>query len=322
MHTASRRGPRGRRPSRFGFRCGSTRFVADHPNNPARTIEERRRQLQQRLDDAALRLAVLDQIEAYDNALLALAEGRDPKAIEADVRGLLEGLQRLPLKRVSEEVAGLVPYADVVTGVINQVDQLVRARRFRKAVKIAAPAIEAMVQALGDDAANLTAIRAELIELERDDVRGDALQLKAALDAIVATPAGSRAVREARRLERANAALALFPFKPALALAAPAAPTTRPADEADRSLVLNVEQAVLKLEELASQSRAFDKAIAAQHDALPAYREVLARWDASHRTLRQAGDQVDLDAAVELTRAVLELREAYLLAEQAADAAR
>lgn len=291
------------------------RRIADHRLNHA-SASERSRQLATRLEDIRFRLEAVELINRYDAALIALAEGRDPDAIESDVRGILTGLKSIPLAPIGRFVGEVTPYAGAISAAIDLLESAVRARRFHEAVAAAAPAITAISELLTRDAQSLAEIRTQLVMLEHDEVNADLIRLVATFSSLAASPDGWATINDQARRTRFESAIAGVRRLPPLALAEPGQP-----GQIDAAIAATVEQMIVDASGQVRRLTEIDFAVAANGEAASAYGELLATWRQAHDSLRDTSGQVDLHAARDMLKSILNVREAWMAASQATNRA-
>ena len=124
-------------------------------------------------DDVAVRLAAWRLVDAYDQALVALARGDGTAAVEAAVGDLVQGLRDFPVAAVAETAAGLAPYGAAVSQLLGLLEEELRARRFRDAVLAAEGPMRDFVGLLRKDAVLFRNYRvgrldSRFVELELD----------------------------------------------------------------------------------------------------------------------------------------------------------
>lgn len=119
-------------------------------------------------DAVTVRMEAWAVIARYNDALLAIAEGRSNAEIGNAVDGLLGALQAFPVEAVAEVGLEAVPYASAIKPVIRIVEQEIAARNFRAAVIAAAPLIERFTLLLAADTDDFWEIHSELSRLQVD----------------------------------------------------------------------------------------------------------------------------------------------------------
>lgn len=291
------------------------RRVADHPLNPA-TAGERTRQLAERLEDIDFRLDAVAVIKRYDSALIALAEGHDPKAVESDVRGMLEGIKSIPLAPIGRFVAESTPYAGAITATIDLLESAMLAKRFREALDAAVPAIASISELLVLDAHSLAEIRSQLVLLEHDDVTMDLIQMVAAFNRLAGTPDGWATMNDAARRSRFESAISGVRRLPRLNSTPPEG-----SGQVDAAIAATVEQMIIEAYDKAARLAVIDAAVTANARAAMQYHELLTKWRLAHDSLQNATGQVDVAAARDMVKSILDMREAWMAAVQATNRA-
>jgi hypothetical protein len=123
-------------------------------------------------DDALdVRLRAWDIAGEYNDALLALASGASEDEVGAAVNGLLDSLQSFPVGEVAEAAGGVVPFAPVVTNVVQMIQDDVAARRFAQAVRKASPLMHDFTELLRADAVLFRKARIALLDQQFADAQ-------------------------------------------------------------------------------------------------------------------------------------------------------
>jgi hypothetical protein len=117
-------------------------------------------------DDVAVRMRAWQVVEAYNDALTALAEGRPASEVGSAVDGLLQAIGSLPIDAVQAALKTFAPFAPDVKQVLALVQKEMAARRFARAVRAASPLIKGFLRLLLSDADNFYNVRFGLYERE------------------------------------------------------------------------------------------------------------------------------------------------------------
>jgi hypothetical protein len=291
---------------------------ADLPLKEKETISDRIAAINERQADIDARFQALEIWKRYDNALLALAEGKSVESIEADMNGIVETLKNLQIERLTKTLAAATPYTAAAAQAIRLVEDAVRAKRFKDAVIAAEPGIDAIAIILKADADSLCDLRVTFLSDERDVVQSDALTVHARILTLAKSPEGAVLVRTAGRDGRLAVAFhAVTGMHPPPLPEAPATEATPSA-----SAEVAIDTALSQLEDLVRRHAAFGEALRKESVAKSAYQALLTDWRAAHRAVQDASGQISLAAARTVIERSFELREAWMAAQDAAERAR
>jgi hypothetical protein len=141
--------------------------VANSPDNPARP-NERVEKLNERRVALDTRLAALDLISEYNNILVALAEGSDPKAIEGQIEGFRDALSSFGFSKLASLGSKASPYTAAIAEAVRLIDDQIKKQKFKQAVEAGQKPIIGVLEILQEDADNIHEIEAQLIQLKRD----------------------------------------------------------------------------------------------------------------------------------------------------------
>ena len=119
-------------------------------------------------DAVTVRMEAWAVIARYNDALLAIAEGRSNAEIGNAVDGLLGALQSFPVEAIADVGLEAAPYASAIKPVIRIIEQEIAARNFRAAVIAAAPLIDRFTLLLAADTDDFWEIHSELSRLQVD----------------------------------------------------------------------------------------------------------------------------------------------------------
>jgi hypothetical protein len=291
---------------------------ADLPLKKNETISDRIAEINERQADIDARFQALEIWKRYDNALLALAEGKSVESIEADMNGIVETLKNLPIERLTQSLAAATPYTAAAAQAIRLVEDAVRAKRFRDAVIAAEPGIDAIAVILKADADSLCNLRVTFLSNEQDLVQAEAVSVYGRIQTLAESPEGAALVRAAGRDGRMAVAFHAVTGQPP-----PPFPDAGAAGSAPSAAAgVAIDTALSQLEDLVRRHAAFGEALRKESTAKSAYQALLTDWRAAHRAVQDASGQISVEAARAVIERSFELREAWMAAQDAAERAR
>jgi len=257
-------------------------------------------------DDVAVRLAAWRVVDAYDQALVALARGDGAASVEAAVGALVQDLRDFPLAVVAETAADLAPYGAAVTKLLGLLEEELRARRFREAVLAAEEPMRDFVGLLRTDAVLFRNYRVGWLDARFVELELDLFERAERFAGILAqggwepdeTALLARRVADARQL---TAGVETFP-----------APVPDPAraGDADPAHMLELRVLADEIDERAAAARALVDELGAYHEMMRVYALLLDELEreitALARAVREESGQ--LPSAVQLGELVDGLR--------------
>ena len=266
------------------------------------------------VDHVLVRMQAWDVVARYNDLLTALAEGKPAEDLAAAVDGLSASLNNFPLKAVAASAADVSGYLAPLKALALEAAREHSRRQFVEAVGKGAPLInDKFIVLLREDAADFYRVRAGLNDLEITALAESANATGVRLGELAASFQASREAEaaiaafnaEADKLPQLTGGVRLVaPVK--VAPRGPAAPTP---------------EARAQIGTLSQDGKAQLAKVAAKDDELNAYRQVLIAYlallnelERSLRNLQVAAEQAQpaIPSTVELERAVILLREAYM----------
>lgn len=285
------------------------RSLAAGPLGPEERISSRMAESAAREADIDARLKALEIWKRYDSALLALAEGRPVESIEADLNGIIETLYSFKIDRL----ATVTPYVGIFVETTRLIEDAVRAKRFRDAVRAADPAIEVIEKILAQDAISTSEFSKQVRELELHSLRLKAMEMLDIVEDVRKTESGAALIqRDDRRGRVARACKALgleFMLEPL------AEQGTAQTSTAGRPEPL-VDVAVARLEEFGERAEAFGEVTETEASAARAYVRMLGAWRASHHALKEESGRISIAAAREVIESAMALKQELVAVQQ------
>jgi len=239
----------------------SSRLGLSEPGAPAASRE----------DDISIRLKAWAVVGAYNEALAAVAAGAKASEIEGAVKGFLGVLQKFPVKEVAKMAGDVVPYAGVISGLLEMVQKEVEARRFRQAVLRAEEPMKEFDGLLRKDAVLFQRYRVELLN---DRFFGQQTYL-------VARSERFQEVISARGWNPTNEVTGLVQFINQHRLLAPGVEAFYPVPEpgAADAAAPNQDEQLIELRSLADAIQRDSSAARATVEELNAYHELMRQYE-------------------------------------------
>jgi hypothetical protein len=266
------------------------------------------------VDHLLVRMQAWDVVARYNDLLTALAEGKPAEDLAAAVDGLSASLNNFPLKAVAASAADVSGYLAPLKALALEAAREHSRRQFVEAVGKGAPLInDKFIVLLREDAADFYRVRAGLNDLEIAALAETANATGVRLGELAASFQASR---------EADAAMAAFNSDvEKLPVLAGGVRLVAPVKVVPRGNLPPTPEARAQIAGLAQDGKAQLAKVAAKDDELNAYRQVLIAYlallnelERSLRNLQVAAEQAQpaIPSAVELERAVILLREAYM----------
>ncbi len=266
------------------------------------------------VDHVLVRMQAWDVVARYNDLLTALAEGKPADELAGAVDGLSASLNNFPLKAVAASAAEVSGYLAPLKALALEAAREHSRRQFVEAVGKGAPLInDKFIVLLREDAADFYRVRAGLNDLEIAALAESANATGVQMADLAASFLSSR---------EADAALASFNAEAdKLPQLAGGVRLVAPVKAAPRGTAALTPEAKAQIASLAQDGRSRLARVAAKDDELNAYRQVLIAYlallnelERSLRNLQVAAEQAQpaIPSAVELERAVILLREAYM----------
>jgi len=142
--------------------------VAQHPDNPD-GLHVRQKKLGERNTALDARLAAVELIDEYNAALVSLASGVDPAAIEGNLNNIVEGLGAFDAAAFTDIVESVTPLVGAISQAISVIDDLVKQEKFKEAVSAAQEPVIGIITILIDDAGSIHEIEAQLIGFRQEE---------------------------------------------------------------------------------------------------------------------------------------------------------
>jgi hypothetical protein len=255
-----------------------------------------------------------DVVARYNDLMTALAEGKPAEDLAAAVDGLSASLNNFPLKAVAASAADVSGYLAPLKALALEAAREHSRRQFVEAVGKGAPLInDKFIVLLREDAADFYRVRAGLNDLEIAALAESANATGVRLGELAASFQASR---------EAEAAIAAFNAEAdRLPQLAGGVRLVAPLKVSPRGTAVPTPEARAQIATLSQDGKAQLAKVAAKDDELNAYRQVLIAYlallnelERSLRNLQVAAEQAQpaIPSAVELERAVILLREAYM----------
>jgi hypothetical protein len=290
--------------------------LADDPRS-ADPPSVRAEKYTQRLQAIEFRHNALRLVDQYNDVLVALASGSDPKAVEGSLGSIKNGLEALQIEQLTSAISSVVPYIGVISQGIALIDDALKARKFKTAVASAGEPLIGILTILDDDADSIQAIvdaRLERVYNQSRALVADArFRFRAIADNFSDTPAITdpsvpTMARLQKRLDNLLGALALWPGESPLLPLERTPGRSRPDPTAISSLSAMVDQVKTHINvanRAVSARTAHAGYIAAYKAALKTTAKNFAHLNAAIEEERSVG-------IIQFTKQALELRKAYL----------
>jgi hypothetical protein len=266
------------------------------------------------VDHVLVRMQAWDVVARYNDLLTGLAEGKPADELAGAVDGLAASLNNFPLKAIAASAAEVSGYLAPLKALALEAAREQSRRQFVEAVGKGAPLInDKFIVLLREDAGDFYRVRAGLNDLEIAALAETANATGVRLGELAASFQASR---------EADAAMAAFNGDvEKLPVLTGGVRLVAPVKVAPRGNSPPTPEARAQIAGLAQDGKAQLAKVAAKDDELNAYRQVLIAYlallnelERSLRNLQLAAEQAQpaIPSAVELERAVILLREAYM----------
>jgi len=134
--------------------------------------------LEQRLKSLDARLAALDLISKYNEALVKLASGTDPEAVQGNLENLSEGLLSFGSTSINTLVSNVAPYGEIFAQAVAVIESAIKAKKFREAIDAAYKPIQGIIEILIQDANDLFEIQNQMLGDQLDPKRDRIIDLR------------------------------------------------------------------------------------------------------------------------------------------------
>lgn len=269
-------------------------------------------------EDIEARLQAWEILDQYNRSLLALAAGRSPQEVEGAVNGLLAGLQKIPIKPLTDAIGDMVPYASVISGLIELIQKEVEARRFRSAVLAGAPLMRRFVECLLADANHFGSYREALFNLYFTRAEAEMIRqvgrFRSGLGQHSWEAAHTNAVN--RLVGRVNAARVLTSTGPSFTEVSPNPGAAPPGAAIGQDVnLVQLEVFATAIEARAATARELAARFIAYRELMNRYGQLLQELSRTQEALTQAATsgRPGLPSAGQLERVIANLRMAYTI---------
>lgn len=278
------------------------------------------RKLKERQEDADARLAMLQVISEYNDVLVALAQGTNPKAVQGDMESIASGLQSLSSRSLSTAIGSWLPFAGIASQAVALIDDALKKQKFQEAVAAAQNPVYQIIGILKSDADELQIIGEGRLSLEQLKLFGQQTQLRQRALALAnmlksSDPAVSQRITE--NLTQATDAIKEAKFIRKLTIGDI---QYSPAGDAKQADAAALQSLALVVDEIKERRVAVDRLWAqneAQTKLIAEYKEVLTAMQTVFKDLNRdvAGNRTA--ATVAFGKQALALRKAYLELQEA-----
>jgi len=280
---------------------------AEYPGNKMSVVERTRKLLawQAALKD---RQTALDTVDQYNTALIRLAAGEDPAAIEGSLNGIADGLNSFASSSFSSSIASSVPYFGVAAKLLAAVETDARHGEFKLLVAEAQVPMVEILQILIDDAPDLETIFVAQLELERNPLEALADDIHFRFSGFANTfkePTGQQISKLFDAHNALRISLDIDP-RPTAGAHRPGAVDASAADLQVLALIIDEERAII------ARVNALSTRIAAQKNITTAYVASLKALQGFFVAMNTDLKQGKRQAALEFVRQGLEYRQAVL----------
>jgi hypothetical protein len=280
------------------------------------------------------RLAALEMIDQYNNALVKLATGTDSAGVKENLEGLSSNLKGFGIEPISALVGSAAPYLNIITTAITLIDNAIKAERFAEAVAAAQGPIQQIIGMLVLDADALEVVKNEPLRKTRNQVLGKLTDIyfnfASVANSLVADPALSSSIANLNStLARLNVDVAVNrpgPLVHVPPLAPPATPkgakpkpkpgvaVPRAANADEIALLKSLQH---QANELIDEYNRLGETIKTQHALIEEYKKTLEACKASLTQLNNAVKDGKRAETLAFAMNVLNLRKAYIAVREA-----
>jgi hypothetical protein len=294
--------------------------VSQDPSNPD-TAMEKHRKLQQRESDIETRQQMLDLIDQYNQVLVSLATGADPKAVETDLTDITQGLQSLHPEKLSGFAGKVNPYLAVVSEAIGLIDTALKNKAFAKAINAAQKPMSEILGILEEDASSISEVIEARLALKQHPVYFSTTRLRLRLESLANSSKGDADVEAeiGNALAGANASIAQARWirPPSTALTALMYTPGPSASPIDASVLETMRLAKDELQSKVSEANQMADENAAQKQLITEYRNSLIATKSAFRDLNMSIESGRRLATISFLTSARKLRKAYLELQEA-----
>ncbi|MHC5024879.1 MAG: hypothetical protein ACYTGG_13415, partial [Planctomycetota bacterium] len=130
-------------------------------------------------DAVVVRMKAWAVLARYNEALVSLAEGRDPAELNAAADGLMQSIATLS----TDIAADIAPFGDVIKAVLAQAQRAIEVKKFREVVRAADPLVQQLSAYLLDDTRNFYEIRRGLRNIKYSRTTDRIVDLRSGIEA-------------------------------------------------------------------------------------------------------------------------------------------
>ena len=134
--------------------------------------------LEQRMKALDARLAALDLMSKYNEALVKFASGTDPEAVKGNLESLNEGLLSFGSTSINALVSDIAPYGEIFSQAVALIENAIKAEKFREAINAAYKPIQGIIEILIQDANDLFEIQHQTLGVQLDPRRDEIIELR------------------------------------------------------------------------------------------------------------------------------------------------
>ncbi len=281
-------------------------FIANSPDNPA-SPTERVNKLGERRAALDARLDALELISDYNNILVSLASGADPKSVQSQIEGLRDGLSSFGFSKLTSLAGKVSPYTAVIAEAVSLIDDLIKKQKFKEAVRAGQRPILGLLEILQQDADSVQEIQAQLILLKRDSEETKLRKLQLRIKVLVSQYQRSPEVD--RSVARYNEALAKLADSPLAdnKLDSPNGATA--ATPVDWAVVQTLVDEAAKQMEIFNQ---YSESVKAHQKVTDEYKKLLATTGSALQNLNAAIKSNQRAALIGFIQQSLQLRQSIL----------